>query len=139
MLLVSSSLSCSSPLFFLAPLLPPSLPRIPSSCVVTPIVLTTALSTDTSDFQSDGLCFGFCAADWAFAVVQGKLCWCSDYIPDQGDQVGTGQCSNPCPGYPTDVCGGNNLFGYMALKKSPSGTSGSNNAGGGSSSTVSIP
>ncbi len=91
-----------------------------------PLFLTRTTPTDNSDFQSDGLCAGFCASKWALAIVKGKACWCSDFVPEKGSQVDTGKCNAPCPGYPSDLCGADNLFGYMALKKSPAGTTGGN-------------
>jgi len=36
----------------------------------------------------------------------------------------TSGCSLPCPGYPDEKCGGNGLYGYVALGKAPAGTKG---------------
>ncbi|KAL1889314.1 Cell wall integrity and stress response component 4 [Sporothrix stenoceras] len=83
---------------------------------------TGSTSTNTSIYQSDGLCYDFCNDDYAFAVIQGKNCWCSDYTPSKSSQVSTSECDLSCAGYPSDVCGGDGLYGYMALNKSPSGT-----------------
>ncbi|PQE06296.1 hypothetical protein CJF30_00005236 [Rutstroemia sp. NJR-2017a BBW] len=60
--------------------------------------------------------------NYAFAVVQGSDCWCSNYVP--GSTTSTDDCANPCPGYPTDTCGGDNTYGYIQLILSPSGTKG---------------
>ncbi|CAK7265861.1 Cell wall integrity and stress response component 4 [Sporothrix epigloea] len=87
-------------------------------------VNTGSTPANTSIYQSDGLCSGFCVDNYAFAVVQGHNCWCSDYIPSKSVQVSTSQCNIPCPGWSPDICGGENLFGYMALNKFPSGTAG---------------
>ncbi|SLM34137.1 Carbohydrate-binding WSC, subgroup [Lasallia pustulata] len=78
----------------------------------------------TNHFQSNGACFQTCNARYAFAVLQGSDCWCSNYVP--ADTTSTDSCSQPCPGYPSDLCGSSsdNLFGYIALKNSPSGTAG---------------
>jgi len=75
-------------------------------------------------FQSNGWCSTHCQDDYAFAVIQGNNCWCSNYIP--ADQSSVSDCSDKCPGYPAESCGslGDNLFGYVALSKSPSGTMG---------------
>ncbi|KAL8769389.1 MAG: hypothetical protein Q9209_004617 [Squamulea sp. 1 TL-2023] len=35
-----------------------------------------------------------------------------------------GSCSSPCPGYPFEQCGSDNLFGYIAIGKAPAGTIG---------------
>ncbi|KAL1872025.1 hypothetical protein VTK73DRAFT_1693 [Phialemonium thermophilum] len=84
---------------------------------------TANMAANHSIFQSDGLCHDFCLNDgFALAVIHGDSCWCSDYVPDKSTQVSVDQCSDPCPGFPSDVCGGNGLFGYMGLNKSPSGT-----------------
>ncbi|KAL9630305.1 MAG: hypothetical protein Q9204_004788 [Flavoplaca sp. TL-2023a] len=73
---------------------------------------------------SAGRCFDGCKAQYAFAVVQGKSCWCSDYEP--ADTTSLGSCSSPCPGYPFEQCGSGENFGYIALGKAPSGTIGAN-------------
>ncbi|KAH8884810.1 hypothetical protein GQ53DRAFT_379322 [Thozetella sp. PMI_491] len=77
-----------------------------------------------SDFQSEGLCHDFCHKDdYALAIVKANLCWCSNYVPETGEQVDTGKCNAKCPGYPTDVCGADKLYGYISLKAA-SGTTG---------------
>ncbi|KAI1142275.1 hypothetical protein F5Y05DRAFT_409421 [Hypoxylon sp. FL0543] len=86
-----------------------------------------------SIYQSDGLCHDHCFADYAFAIVQGKECWCSDYVPDKTDQVDVSKCSEPCPGFTSDTCGSDQLYGYISLAKEPAGTS------GGSTSSTSSP
>jgi hypothetical protein len=43
-------------------------------------------------------------------------------LPDVSTQVSTDECQRPCPGYPSDVCGGDGLYGYMTLARAPSGT-----------------
>lgn len=76
------------------------------------------------NYQSNGLCHDTCVNLYAFAVVQGSSCWCSNYTPAQ--TLSTGSCSEPCPGYPAEKCGAPaaGLFGYLALDRSPSGTVG---------------
>jgi len=78
-------------------------------------------SANTSIFQSNGLCQQTCA-NYAFAILQDKSCWCSNVAP--ADTTGVSGCSSPCPGYPSDQCGNasENLYGYIALGPSPSGT-----------------
>ncbi|KAF2456428.1 hypothetical protein BDY21DRAFT_50342 [Lineolata rhizophorae] len=76
-------------------------------------------------WQSNGWCHDQCLGDYAFAVVQGNYCWCSDYIP--ANQEDTGDCDMDCPGFPDEKCGNvdEDLFGYIALPSvSPSGTMG---------------
>ncbi|TGO49007.1 hypothetical protein BOTNAR_0448g00010 [Botryotinia narcissicola] len=79
-------------------------------------------SANSSIYQSDGLCHDFCLDEYAFAVVQGSQCWCSNYVP--GTTSSTSDCDTPCPGYPDDTCGGDGLYGYMSLTLAPSGTKG---------------
>ncbi|CAK7272796.1 Cell wall integrity and stress response component 4 [Sporothrix epigloea] len=98
-------------------------------------VNTGSTPANTSIYQSDGLCYGFCVDNYAFAVVQGHNCWCSDYIPSKSVQVSASECNIPCPGWSPDVCGGDNLFGYMALNKFPSGTAGGSNTPSATSSS----
>ncbi|KAL0263217.1 hypothetical protein SLS55_002195 [Diplodia seriata] len=58
---------------------------------------------DTYTFQSNGHCHDKCVEDYAFAVVQGKQCWCSNYAPS--DQQDTSNCDTTCPGYGYEDCG----------------------------------
>jgi cell wall integrity and stress response component len=75
-----------------------------------------------NQFQSDGSCQVNCQDSYAFAVLQGTNCWCSDYAPS--DQKQTNLCNDPCPGFPRDWCGNLSagLYGYIALSIAPSGT-----------------
>ncbi|KAI1095899.1 hypothetical protein F5B19DRAFT_272029 [Rostrohypoxylon terebratum] len=86
---------------------------------------TASTSANSSTFQSDGLCYNFCVDSFAYAVVQDSDCWCSDYTPADSTTEDTTKCSSSCPGYPSDTCGGDGLYGYMSLSKEPSGTKGS--------------
>jgi len=81
-------------------------------------------SAQNSVYQSNGRCHDACIANYAFAIVQGENCWCSNYIPY--NQQSTNKCSEACPGYPDESCGSTSagLFGYIALDNKPSGTSG---------------
>ncbi|EPE02245.1 er membrane protein [Ophiostoma piceae UAMH 11346] len=88
---------------------------------------TATTSSNTSIYQSDGLCYDFCSDDYAYALVSGTECWCSDYTPSKSIQVDTSECNGACAGYPSDWCGGDGLYAYMALSKSPSGTADINN------------
>ncbi|KAI4246174.1 MAG: hypothetical protein L6R40_002127 [Gallowayella cf. fulva] len=77
----------------------------------------------SDDYQSNGKCFDTCKANYAFAVVQGKNCWCSNYAPADTASV-SASCSTPCPGYPFEQCGSAQFFGYIKLNKDPIGTLG---------------
>lgn len=88
-----------------------------------PCFIQLIKSTVTDIYQSNGLCFDTCKATHAFAIVQGKSCWCSDYAPASD----TSGCDSPCPGYPDESCGNpsKKLYGYMALGNPVKGTQGS--------------
>jgi hypothetical protein len=75
-----------------------------------------------NQFNSDGSCQVKCQESYAFAIVLGSDCWCSNYAPSDLKQ--TNQCDDPCPGYQSDWCGSvaAGLYGYIALSIAPSGT-----------------
>ncbi|KAG7411376.1 hypothetical protein ACKAV7_010127 [Fusarium commune] len=80
---------------------------------------------NTSIYQTNGLCHDFCINDWAFAITQDKLCWCSNYAPVKSTQEDDSKCDTPCPAWPDEVCGGNGVYGYVSLGKvEPSGSRG---------------
>ncbi|KAL7275768.1 Cell wall integrity and stress response component 4 [Rhizina undulata] len=60
------------------------------------------------------------SANYAFAVLQGTRCWCSNYAPS----TNTTGCDTGCPGYDLEYCGSttNDLYGYIALAVAASGT-----------------
>ncbi|KAI0965224.1 hypothetical protein F4678DRAFT_476785 [Xylaria arbuscula] len=94
---------------------------------------TAATATNSSIYQSNGLCHDFCVdQSYAFAILQEHDCWCSDYVPAVSSQVDTDECDDSCPGWMPDTCGAKGLYGYIALDTDPSGT-----ADGGSSSATS--
>jgi cell wall integrity and stress response component len=79
-----------------------------------------------SQFQSNGLCQTHCQGSYAFAVLQGYDCWCSNYVPTP--QQNTLDCNQVCPGFGSEWCGSTDagLFGYFLLSQGvPLGTSGS--------------
>ncbi|KIW17335.1 hypothetical protein PV08_04527 [Exophiala spinifera] len=78
-----------------------------------------------SQYMSNGLCHDHCQGSYAFAILQGSYCWCSNYVPT--DQQSTYDCNEQCPGYPSDWCGSTEagLYGYYELSPgAPLGTSG---------------
>lgn len=81
-------------------------------------------TTVSNNFQSNGRCSTTCSG-YAFAVVQYKSCWCSNYVP--ADTASSSSCGVACPGYPFESCGdaSSGFYGYVALGPSPSGTKGS--------------
>ncbi|KAK8106092.1 hypothetical protein PG999_009451 [Apiospora kogelbergensis] len=83
-------------------------------------------SGTSSIYMSDGLCRDSCSGS-AYAVIQGQNCWCSDISPAKSVTVSTSKCNKKCSGYPDDTCGGDGVWGYMALGKDPTGTKGGDN------------
>jgi cell wall integrity and stress response component len=75
-----------------------------------------------NQFNSDGSCQVKCQDSYAFAILLGADCWCSNYAP--ATQKQTNLCDDPCPGYQSDWCGSSSagLYGYIALNIAPSGT-----------------
>lgn len=74
-------------------------------------------------YQSNGACQDTCLSKYAFAILRGRNCWCSNYAP--GFSVNTLRCNDPCPGFPNEWCGSSSsgLFAYFQLDLLPSGTS----------------
>ncbi|KEY66321.1 hypothetical protein S7711_02783 [Stachybotrys chartarum IBT 7711] len=86
---------------------------------------TAETARNISRFQSNGLCHDFCISEYAYAVTQWTSCWCTNYTPDQDVQVSDNRCSQDCPGWPDEKCGGDNVFAYLLLNNVlPSGTRG---------------
>ncbi|KAF4544702.1 hypothetical protein BFW01_g8821 [Lasiodiplodia theobromae] len=83
---------------------------------------------DTYIYQSNGHCHDECVDDYAFAIVQGKQCWCSNYAPS--DQQDVSNCDTTCPGYGYEDCGNtdDDLYGYIKLDLAASGTQGASSA-----------
>lgn len=102
-------------------------------------------STDSTIYQSKGNCEKYCNDDYAFAILQGKNCWCSNLVPASGANTDPSKCNEGCPGYPADPCGSNtdDLFAYIEMSLNmPSGTatlSSSSSSTTTSASSVSTP
>ncbi|PYH98683.1 hypothetical protein BO71DRAFT_425928 [Aspergillus ellipticus CBS 707.79] len=81
-------------------------------------------AANESTFQSNGLCEDHCST-YAFGILQGYDCWCSNIAPNSATNVNTSDCSQSCPGYPDDSCGSTSkgLYGYVEIVgQQPSGT-----------------
>ncbi|KAI2469364.1 hypothetical protein F4781DRAFT_394530 [Annulohypoxylon bovei var. microspora] len=100
---------------------------------------TASTNANSSIYQSDGLCYNFCVDSYAYAVVQDSDCWCSNYTPEESTTVDTTKCSQDCPGFPSDTCGGDGLYGYISLSKDATGTKGSGSSSSSSSTTTQDP
>ncbi|KAE8349967.1 hypothetical protein BDV28DRAFT_50411 [Aspergillus coremiiformis] len=82
-------------------------------------------AANISVYQSNGLCTDHCNSDYAFGILQGKSCWCSNIAPNKATNLGTSKCDTGCPGYPDDSCGSvsDGVFVYLQMNlHSPSGT-----------------
>ncbi|QPG98200.1 hypothetical protein C2857_007364 [Epichloe festucae Fl1] len=87
-------------------------------------VNTAASGPATNIYQSVGACTTTCNGEYAYAVIQNSQCWCSNYTPHASTQ--RRGCNSPCPGYPSDMCGGAGLYSYVLLNEGLiSGTKGS--------------
>jgi hypothetical protein len=86
---------------------------------------TADMDPALSIYNTNGLCFTTCKDNYAYAITQYQSCWCSNYAPAKSVQVERGKCNTPCPAYPDEEqCGGQGLFGYIALANPPEGTRG---------------
>ncbi|KAF4973653.1 hypothetical protein FSARC_131 [Fusarium sarcochroum] len=86
---------------------------------------TGSTDRNSSIYQTNGLCHDYCIDDYAYAITQDKLCWCSNYAPSKSSRSDNSKCDTPCPAWPDEVCGGDGLYGYVSLGNiEPSGTQG---------------
>uniref|UniRef100_A0A0B7JTU9 WSC domain-containing protein n=1 Tax=Bionectria ochroleuca TaxID=29856 RepID=A0A0B7JTU9_BIOOC len=126
----------------LRPLRPPSTGHQPACCCFSPAgpLRQIQYCRDSKNiYQTNGLCKDFCTKDYAYAITQEQLCWCSNYTPSKSDQVDMNQCNINCPAYPDEKCGGKGVFGYVQLNAHlPSGTRGSDSSSASSTSTSSV-
>ncbi|RHZ59615.1 hypothetical protein CDV55_101548 [Aspergillus turcosus] len=92
----------------------------------------SSFSANTSIYQSNGLCTDTCKADYAFAILQGEQCWCSNIAPNKATNTDTSDCAVGCPGYPPDSCGdaSKGLYAYIQMPlHNPSGTAAASSTG----------
>lgn len=77
-------------------------------------------------WQSNSKCTEHCkdSGTFAFAVIQYKNCWCTNYIPSTTTDINS--CQKDCPGWPDEKCGNKDdkLFIYIEMDGQPSGTAG---------------
>lgn len=87
-------------------------------------IMALLMAAVTWTYQSNGKCTEYCndLGTYAFAVIQYKDCWCSNYIPSS--QTDLSSCQVDCPGFPDDKCGNQDedLYIYLKLDGKPSGT-----------------
>lgn len=61
----------------------------------------------SSTFNTQGLCTEACRnLNKNTAATQSKECYCGDKYPAKNLLVDDSECTEPCPGYDTQVCGG---------------------------------
>ncbi|KAK1144862.1 hypothetical protein N8T08_004875 [Aspergillus melleus] len=64
-----------------------------------------------STFQSLGMCQSHCGKqDFSVYGVKGDRCWCGDKLPPVSAKVSQKECNEPCPGFPSDTCGGDDVW-----------------------------
>ncbi|KAJ5459875.1 uncharacterized protein N7458_001427 [Penicillium daleae] len=69
----------------------------------------------TNSYQAYGACLNSCSkGGYKIAVLsKGNHCACSNAVPPDSAKVSDDKCNTACPGYPTDYCGGDDV--YMVL------------------------
>ncbi|KAI1862525.1 hypothetical protein JX265_009239 [Neoarthrinium moseri] len=61
----------------------------------------------TSQFNTEGLCSTACIQKGSnVAATQGELCYCGDKYPPASTLVDDSKCTEPCPGFVSEACGG---------------------------------
>ncbi|KAI1097976.1 hypothetical protein F4804DRAFT_142339 [Jackrogersella minutella] len=67
----------------------------------------TMTHMNTDNFNSQGACAGLCRSkDFVAGASNAEDCWCGNEYPNKADLVDDDQCTEPCPGYGDDACGG---------------------------------
>ncbi|KAJ5992455.1 ER membrane protein Wsc4 [Penicillium sp. IBT 35674x] len=94
-------------------------------------------NSSSSIYQSNGLCEGDCAS-YAFGILQGKVCWCSNVAPASDTRESTSKCDTGCPGYPSDSCGSasKGVYAYVSISGNSATSTASNSDTTSSSSTT---
>ncbi|KAI1504026.1 hypothetical protein F5X99DRAFT_406405 [Biscogniauxia marginata] len=63
------------------------------------------------DFNSQGKCVGICKGKSKnVAATNSDACYCGDVYPNSNDVVDDSECTEPCPGFDTQACGGLNVY-----------------------------
>ncbi|KAI1087983.1 hypothetical protein F5B19DRAFT_499416 [Rostrohypoxylon terebratum] len=71
----------------------------------------TMTHQNTDTFNSQGACAGLCRSkNFVAGASNAEDCWCGDEYPNKADLVDDDQCTEPCPGYGDDACGGLNTY-----------------------------
>ncbi|KAL3462000.1 WSC domain-containing protein [Aspergillus heterothallicus] len=73
-------------------------------------------NTRSSIFQSIDRCVNECGAEnYDLAGLKGEQCWCGNSLPSLDDLVSDDKCDTACPGYATDMCGGDNAWSLWSI------------------------
>lgn len=65
----------------------------------------------TDEFNSQGACAGACRTrNKNVAASNAKDCYCGDKYPPKNTLVDDSECTEPCPGYDAQACGGLNTY-----------------------------
>src|SRR5690242_8818855 len=67
---------------------------------------------DSYVYQSSGYCEGQCEGNYIIALTNGDECYCAKNV-DTTASVDSSFCSNPCSGYPQEMCGGSSYFNVI--------------------------
>ncbi|KAJ5711156.1 hypothetical protein N7488_005312 [Penicillium malachiteum] len=69
-------------------------------------------------YQSRGYCVEKCAGDgYAIAALKdGATCGCSNSTPASSAKIADDNCDQYCPGYPSDKCGGVNVYTVLTTE-----------------------
>ncbi|KAI6083471.1 hypothetical protein F4821DRAFT_262855 [Hypoxylon rubiginosum] len=98
--------------------------------------LGTMTKAQTDEFNTQGSCTKFCRnLGKVAAASNAKICYCGDVYPNKADLVNDDQCTEPCPGYDSQACGG--LDTYTVYNTGVRVTVGEAPEAGSSSSTTS--
>jgi hypothetical protein len=70
-----------------------------------------ASSERTHIFNSVGSCTSYCKASGnTVAAMKELLCLCSALLPFTAEKAEEARCNTPCPGYPSETCGGRETY-----------------------------
>ncbi|KAI2603722.1 hypothetical protein GGR54DRAFT_644461 [Hypoxylon sp. NC1633] len=71
----------------------------------------TMVSQGTVPFNTQGICTQMCRDKKLVAgAANAGECWCGDEYPNKADLVDDDLCTEPCPGFGDDACGGLNTY-----------------------------
>ncbi|CAN6624715.1 protein Slg1p [Trichomonascus vanleenenianus] len=68
-------------------------------------------SAGANTWNTGSKCYSICSAKgMKVFATQGQDCYCGDSLPSSSDKASSGSCSQTCPGYPQEMCGGPKAF-----------------------------